>query len=84
MARSSALAAEAAQSSIPVLIEGESGVGKAMIARAIHGESVRAGKPFVTVNCSAIPQNEIESRLFSEFRQAWQDHRGRSGHALPR
>jgi len=56
----------AAQSSIPVLIEGESGVGKAMIARAIHGESARAGKPFVTVNCSAIPQNEIESRLFGE------------------
>ena len=66
MARVVDLGRRAAQSSIPVLIEGESGVGKAMIARAIHGESARAGKPFVTVNCSAIPQNEIESRLFGE------------------
>ena len=66
MARVVDLGRRAAQSSIPVLIEGESGVGKAMIARAIHGESARAGKPFVTFNCSAIPQNEIESRLFGE------------------
>ena len=66
MARVVDLGRRAAQSSIPVLIEGESGVGKAMIARAIHGESARAGKPFVTVNCSAIPQNEIESHLFGE------------------
>ena len=53
----------AANSSIPVLIEGESGVGKELIARAIQGESARAGKPFVTVNCGAIPGNLIESVL---------------------
>jgi DNA-binding NtrC family response regulator len=50
--------------SIPVLIEGESGVGKELIARAIQGESERAGKPFVTVNCGAIPDNLVESILF--------------------
>ena len=47
-----------------MLIEGESGVGKELIARAIHGESDRAGKPFVTVNCGAIPENLVESVLF--------------------
>jgi DNA-binding NtrC family response regulator len=53
-----------AQSNIPVLIEGESGVGKEMIARAIQGESERAGRAFVTVNCGAIPENLVESILF--------------------
>ncbi|MDE2384535.1 MAG: sigma-54-dependent Fis family transcriptional regulator [Alphaproteobacteria bacterium] len=53
-----------AQSNIPILIEGESGVGKEMIARAIQGESDRAGKPFVAVNCGAIPENLVESILF--------------------
>src|SRR5512134_1231744 len=53
-----------AQSSIPVLIEGESGVGKEMIARAIQGESERVGRPFITVNCGAIPENLVESILF--------------------
>ena len=57
-------ASRAAQSNIPVLIEGESGVGKEMIARAIQGESDRAGKPFVSVNCGAIPENLVESLLF--------------------
>jgi DNA-binding NtrC family response regulator len=47
-----------------VLIEGESGVGKELIARAIQGESERAGKPFITVNCGAIPENLVESILF--------------------
>jgi DNA-binding NtrC family response regulator len=58
------LGKRAASSTIPVLIEGESGVGKELIARAIQGESVRAGKPFVTVNCGAIPENLVESILF--------------------
>src|SRR5580693_1669556 len=58
------LGARAAQSDIPILIEGESGVGKELIARAIQGTSARAGKPFVTVNCGAIPENLIESLLF--------------------
>jgi DNA-binding NtrC family response regulator len=58
------LGGRAAQSDIPVLIEGESGAGKELIARAIQGTSGRAGKPFVTVNCGAIPENLIESILF--------------------
>jgi DNA-binding NtrC family response regulator len=58
------LGERAAQSSIPILIEGESGVGKELIARAIQGSSERSGKPFVTVNCGAIPENLIESILF--------------------
>src|SRR5215831_861372 len=51
------MAEKAAASAIPVLIEGESGVGKELIARAIHGSSDRASKPFVAVNCGAIPDN---------------------------
>ncbi|HEX3755361.1 MAG TPA: sigma-54 dependent transcriptional regulator [Rhizomicrobium sp.] len=58
------LGERAAQSTIPILIEGESGAGKELIARAIQGSSDRAGKPFVTVNCGAIPENLIESILF--------------------
>ena len=54
----------AAKSSIPVLITGESGVGKEVIARAVHGSSDRSGKPFVAVNCGAIPENLVESILF--------------------
>jgi DNA-binding NtrC family response regulator len=58
------LGVRAAQSTIPILIEGESGVGKELIARAIQGSSDRAGRPFVAVNCGAIPENLIESILF--------------------
>jgi len=54
----------AAKSSIPILITGESGVGKEVIARAVHGSSDRAGKPFVAVNCGALPENLVESILF--------------------
>ena len=64
MDRVIALGRRAADSNIPVLIEGESGVGKELIAHAIHGESVRAGKPFIVVNCGAIPENLVESILF--------------------
>jgi DNA-binding NtrC family response regulator len=58
------LGVRAAQSTIPILIEGESGVGKELVARAIQGSSDRSGKPFVAVNCGAIPENLIESILF--------------------
>ena len=58
------LGERAAGSSIPILITGESGVGKEVIARAVHGSSERAGKPFVAVNCGAIPENLVESILF--------------------
>ncbi len=75
------LAKRAAASNIAVLLEGESGVGKEMIARAVQGSSDRAGKPFVTVNCSAIPENLVESILFGHergsFTGAQQKHIGK-------
>ncbi|WDI31450.1 sigma-54 dependent transcriptional regulator [Hyphococcus flavus] len=58
------LGERAASSNIPILITGESGTGKEMIARAIQGSSDRAGRPFITVNCGAIPENLVESILF--------------------
>ena len=58
------LGQRAAASNIPILILGESGVGKEVIARCIQGASERSGKPFVTVNCGAIPENLVESILF--------------------
>ena len=58
------LGLRAAKSGIPVLITGESGVGKEVIARALHGASDRAGRPFVAVNCGALPANLVESILF--------------------
>ena len=64
MDRVIALGRRAAASNIPALIEGESGVGKELIARAIQGESELAGKPFIVVNCGAIPENLVESILF--------------------
>jgi DNA-binding NtrC family response regulator len=64
MTRVIALGKRAASSTIPVLIEGESGVGKELVARAIQGESDRKAKPFVTVNCGALPENLVESILF--------------------
>ena len=71
MARVMRLAERAAKSSIPVLIEGESGVGKELLARAIQGSSDRKGKPFVTVNCGAIPDNLVESILFGHEKGAF-------------
>lgn len=65
------LARRAAQSNIPVVIEGESGVGKEMVARAIQAGSDRAHKPFVTVNCGAIPHNLVESILFGHEKGAF-------------
>ncbi|MBN9005929.1 MAG: sigma-54-dependent Fis family transcriptional regulator [Rhizobiales bacterium] len=74
-------AKKAASSSIPVLIEGESGVGKELFARAIHGTSDRSTKPFVAVNCGAIPDNLVESILFGHekgsFTGATERHTGK-------
>ena len=65
------LGKRAAQSTIPVLIEGESGVGKEVVAAAIQGESKRSGAPFITVNCGALPENLVESILFGHEKGAF-------------
>lgn len=64
MAHVARLGERAAASNIPILITGESGAGKEVIARAIQGSSERAGRAFITVNCGAIPENLVESILF--------------------
>jgi DNA-binding NtrC family response regulator len=64
-------AEKAVSSAIPVLIEGQSGVGKELIARAIHGSGERRAKPFVAVNCGAIPDNLVESLLFGHEKGAF-------------
>ena len=65
------LGQRAAASQIPILIEGESGVGKELIARAIQGAGDRRSRPFVTVNCGAIPDNLVESILFGHEKGAF-------------
>jgi len=81
MARVIRLGERAAHSNIPVLIEGESGVGKEIVARAIQGASDRRGKPFVTVNCGALPASLVESILFGHekgaFTGATEKHAGK-------
>ncbi|WP_019960948.1 sigma-54-dependent transcriptional regulator [Woodsholea maritima] len=65
------LGERAAKSNIPILITGESGVGKELVARSIQAASDRAGKPFITVNCGAIPENLVESTLFGHEKGAF-------------
>lgn len=80
MDRVLSLCAKAAKSTIPVLVEGETGVGKELIARVIQGSGDRAGKPFVTVNCGALPPNLVESILFGRKKGtfgATADHPGK-------
>jgi DNA-binding NtrC family response regulator len=79
------MAEKAAASNIPVLVAGESGVGKELVARAIHGSSDRRTKPFVAVNCGAMPENLIESILFGHekgsFTGATERHVGKFAEA---
>jgi DNA-binding NtrC family response regulator len=74
-------AEKAAASAIPVSIEGESGVGKELIARAIHGSGSRRARPFIAVNCGAMPENLVESILFGHekgaFTGATEKHTGK-------
>ena len=75
------LGRKAAATNIPIMIEGESGVGKELVARAIQGTGERRSKPFVTVNCGAIPENLVESILFGHekgsFTGATEKHIGK-------
>ena len=70
MDRVLSLCAKAARSPLPILVEGENGVGKEFVARVIHGSSDRAGRPFVMVNCATLPADAMESVLFGHRRGA--------------
>ncbi len=71
MKRVIALADKVAASEASILITGESGVGKEVIAKRLHAKSKRSAKPFISINCAAIPENLLESELFGHEKGAF-------------